>query len=43
MEEVSKHCTQEDCWMVFNGVVYDVTEYLNFHPGGYYYIKKIIK
>ncbi|OUM61645.1 hypothetical protein PIROE2DRAFT_45014, partial [Piromyces sp. E2] len=34
MEEVSKHCTKEDCWMVFNGVVYDVTEYLNFHPGG---------
>eukprot|EP00833_Pecoramyces_ruminatium_P008732 jgi/Orpsp1_1/1182764/evm.model.c7180000082597.1 len=34
MEEVEKHNTAEDCWMVFNNTVYNVTEYLNFHPGG---------
>jgi len=34
IEEVGKHNTTEDCWMVFNNIVYDVTEYLNFHPGG---------
>ncbi|ORX86987.1 cytochrome b5 [Anaeromyces robustus] len=34
MEEVAKHNKPDDCWMVFNNVVYDVTEYLNFHPGG---------
>ncbi|ORX52958.1 cytochrome b5 [Piromyces finnis] len=34
MEEVSKHCTIEDCWIIFNGIIYDITEYLNFHPGG---------
>ena len=34
MEEVSKHKTRKDCWMVVRGKVYDVTSYLPAHPGG---------
>ncbi|XP_020091337.1 cytochrome b5 isoform X2 [Ananas comosus] len=34
MEEVSKHNTNDDCWIVVNGNVYDVTMYLDEHPGG---------
>ncbi|CAJ0585202.1 unnamed protein product, partial [Mesorhabditis spiculigera] len=33
-EELSKHSTEEDCWIHLFGKVYDVTEYLDFHPGG---------
>eukprot|EP01112_Ceratiomyxa_fruticulosa_P010340 TRINITY_DN2731_c0_g1_i5.p1 TRINITY_DN2731_c0_g1~~TRINITY_DN2731_c0_g1_i5.p1 ORF type:complete len:381 (+),score=77.56 TRINITY_DN2731_c0_g1_i5:282-1424(+) len=33
-EEISLHNTLDDCWMVFNGNVYDVSKYVNFHPGG---------
>eukprot|EP00127_Corallochytrium_limacisporum_P007216 Clim_evm89s243 gene=Clim_evmTU89s243 len=34
MEELAKHNTREDAWMAVNGVVYNVTEYMEFHPGG---------
>lgn len=33
-EEVAKHDTEEDCWTVYKGKVYDVTEYAAVHPGG---------
>ncbi|CAJ0944515.1 unnamed protein product, partial [Mesorhabditis belari] len=33
-EELSKHNTQDDCWIHIFGQVYDVTSYLEFHPGG---------
>jgi len=33
-EEISRHNTLDDCYMVFNGNVYDVSKYVNFHPGG---------
>ena len=33
-EEVLKHATGQDCWSVINGQVYDLTSYLNEHPGG---------
>ena len=32
--ELSKHNTQNDCWLAINGNVYNVTQYLDFHPGG---------
>jgi len=35
MQEVSRHCTKEDCWIVFYDKVYDVTPYFGFHPGTY--------
>eukprot|EP00563_Minutocellus_polymorphus_P004575 CAMPEP_0181028856 /NCGR_PEP_ID=MMETSP1070-20121207/4888_1 /TAXON_ID=265543 /ORGANISM="Minutocellus polymorphus, Strain NH13" /LENGTH=889 /DNA_ID=CAMNT_0023106127 /DNA_START=22 /DNA_END=2692 /DNA_ORIENTATION=- len=34
MEEVEKHTTEEDVWIVVNNKVYDCTEYLELHPGG---------
>ncbi|KAI1101617.1 hypothetical protein F4804DRAFT_335101 [Jackrogersella minutella] len=32
--EVAKHNTISSCWIVVNGKVYDVTPYLEHHPGG---------
>jgi cytochrome b involved in lipid metabolism len=32
-EEVAKHCTKEDCWIIIHGKVYDVSEWILFHPG----------
>jgi acyl-lipid (8-3)-desaturase len=32
--EVSKHCFQDDCWVIIDNRVYDVTEYVPRHPGG---------
>jgi len=34
MEEVAKHTTKADCWVVVNGEVLDVTKFLSEHPGG---------
>jgi flavocytochrome c len=34
MDEVSRHNTREDCWIVINGQVLDVTKFLHDHPGG---------
>jgi len=34
MEEVAKHVTDDDVWVVVNGNVLDVTEFLGDHPGG---------
>ncbi|KAG8814621.1 Cytochrome b2, mitochondrial precursor [Serendipita sp. 399] len=39
-EEVKRHNTAESCWVIINGVVYDVTEFLDLHPGGRHVILK---
>merc|ERR1712038_1086340 len=34
LEEVAKHTTKGDCWVVVNGEVLNVTNFLSEHPGG---------
>jgi flavocytochrome c len=34
LEEVAKHKKENDCWVVVNGEVLNVTEFLPDHPGG---------
>ncbi|KAI1360688.1 glycolate oxidase [Xylaria arbuscula] len=33
-DEVAKHDTDKDCWVVINGKIWDVTDFLPEHPGG---------
>lgn len=32
--EVAKHNSRESCWVIISGKVYDVTDFLDEHPGG---------
>jgi predicted heme/steroid binding protein len=34
LEEVAKHTSKTDCWVVVSGDVLDVTSFLSQHPGG---------
>lgn len=34
VEEVEKHATIDDCWVIHQNNVYDVTGFLDTHPGG---------
>ncbi|KAE8371566.1 hypothetical protein BDV26DRAFT_302660 [Aspergillus bertholletiae] len=34
LEQVQKHCTPDDVWIVLHNKVYDVTQYREDHPGG---------
>lgn len=34
IEEVNEHNKKGDLWTVLNGNVYDLTMYLDYHPGG---------
>ncbi|KAG2583622.1 cytochrome B5-like protein [Panicum virgatum] len=33
-EEISEHNTRKDCWIIIKDKVYDVTPYVEEHPGG---------
>lgn len=41
VEEVAKHNTANDCWIIVEGQVYDVTKFLKEHPGGSKVILKL--
>lgn len=34
VEDVAKHNTVDDIWVVYNGLVYDVSRFIDEHPGG---------
>ncbi|XP_066540252.1 cytochrome b5 reductase 4 [Hoplias malabaricus] len=33
-EELKKHNTRNDCWTCIRGMVYNISAYMDFHPGG---------
>ncbi|XP_072498819.1 cytochrome b5 reductase 4 isoform X3 [Notamacropus eugenii] len=33
-EELSKHNKKDDCWVCIRGLVYNVSPYMEYHPGG---------
>ena len=35
LDDCKRHTTEKDCWIVLSGKVYDVTEFLDEHPGGF--------
>ncbi|KAI7907968.1 uncharacterized protein BX663DRAFT_492586 [Cokeromyces recurvatus] len=34
LKEVSKHTTVDSCWVIYQNKIYDVTEFIQDHPGG---------
>jgi cytochrome b involved in lipid metabolism len=34
INEVNRHSTEHDAWIVLNGNVYNITSYVKYHPGG---------
>lgn len=34
IEEVQKHNSKDDCWVIIHGKAYDVSDFLGEHPGG---------
>jgi len=34
IQELAKHSTRDDCWLLIHGKVYDVTSFVSNHPGG---------
>ena len=41
LADVAKHNTRTDCWTIVNEFVYNITPYVNSHPGGSSAISKI--
>ena len=41
MEEVSKHNAFPSIWSVYKGDVYDITMFINVHPGGKKILEKV--
>ncbi len=39
VEQVAKHNTQEDCWVILNGMVLNLTGFEKDHPGKIAFVK----
>jgi cytochrome b involved in lipid metabolism len=39
IEEVKEHNTLQDCWVVIDKEIYDVTKFIPKHPGGQVFIR----
>ncbi|KAF2876861.1 FMN-dependent dehydrogenase-domain-containing protein [Massariosphaeria phaeospora] len=35
VEDIKKHSSKEDCWIVVDDVVWDITDFVPSHPGGH--------
>ena len=35
IDEMRKHTTEESCWIAVRGEVFDVTPFIDEHPGGF--------
>jgi cytochrome b involved in lipid metabolism len=33
LEDLKQHTTESDCWLAIHGKVYNVTDFLDEHPG----------
>jgi len=42
LEELREHKNENDAWVAIDGVIYDVTDYLNYHPGGKAILKNML-
>ena len=34
LDQVAQHNSESDCWMIIEGKIYNVTDYVSMHPGG---------
>lgn len=41
-EELARHASAADGWLAVNGRVYNIVPYIEFHPGGAQYIRKLL-
>jgi len=40
LQEIAKHNTKQDCYLIIKGAVYSVASFIDAHPGG---VKKIVQ
>jgi cytochrome b involved in lipid metabolism len=41
MSDVAEHNSPDDCWSAINGKVYNLTDWIDKHPGGSVIIKSL--